>query len=100
MAVAKLALFGGRLILTHNELLYPYHKWLLAQLARAPQRPDGLMTALAELQAARSAGTVEGFYELVRDFQPWPTPPGGWPAQFMRDSELNWLAGAPPIDDL
>ncbi len=23
-----------------------------------------------------------------------------WPNQFMKDSEINWLNGEPPIDDL
>ena len=100
VAVSKLALFGGRLILTHNELLYPYHKWFLAQVARAPRRPLTLMTALADLHAAPSAVTVDAFFELVRDFEPWPAPPTGWPTQFILDSELNWLSGDPPIDDL
>lgn len=100
VAVSKLVLFGGRLILAHNALLFPYHKWFLAQLERAPQRPPELLPAIARLHAAPTAATVTDYYKLVRDFHPWPTPPTGWPTQFMHDSELNWLTGPPPIDDL
>ena len=28
LAARKLVLFGGRLVLAHNEVLYPFHKWL------------------------------------------------------------------------
>jgi hypothetical protein len=100
VAVSKLVLFGGRLLLTHNYLLYPYHKWFLRQLERAPDRPPALMPAIAALYASPTAATVDAFYDLVRTFQPWPAPPAGWPAQFMADSELTWLTAAPPIDDL
>jgi len=100
VAVSKLVLFGGRLILAHNALLYPYHKWFLRQLERAPQRPPDLLPAIARLYAEPTADAVTAFFDLIRTFQPWPTPAAGWPAQFMHDSELNWLTGAPPIDDL
>jgi hypothetical protein len=38
IAVAKTVLFGARMILAHNELLYPYHEWLLRLLEAAPER--------------------------------------------------------------
>jgi hypothetical protein len=97
--VGRLILFGGRLILGHNELLYPYHKWLLRVLADAQDRPDGLLEAIDELLAEPDRATVARFYELVKSFRHWGlTDP--WPAVFMADSELNWLGGHTPIDDL
>ena len=42
-SVSKLILFGGRLILTHNEMLYPYHKWFLEVLEGAIEKPSDLM---------------------------------------------------------
>jgi dTDP-4-dehydrorhamnose 3,5-epimerase-like enzyme len=33
-------------------------------------------------------------------FLPWSDNPYGWPAQFMLDSELNWMDGRTPVDDL
>jgi hypothetical protein len=33
-------------------------------------------------------------------FQPWNENPSGWGAQFLLDSELNWLDGKTPVDDL
>ena len=39
-AISKMVLFGGRLILTHNDRLYPYHKWFLKQLEQRTGRAE------------------------------------------------------------
>jgi predicted nucleotidyltransferase len=99
-SVSKLILFGGRLILTHNEMLYPYHKWFLKVLEGAREKPSDLMDCIQALTDAPTAENVEGFYERVKTFQPWSDNPYSWPAQFMLDSELNWMDGRTPVDDL
>lgn len=99
-AVSKLILFGGRLILTHNEMLYPYHKWFLKVLEKAPEKPSDLMTCIQSLSGSPITENIEAFYEKVKTFQPWSDTPYSWPAQFMLDSELNWLDGRTPVDDL
>lgn len=99
-STAKLALFACRLILAHNEMLYPFHKWLTRVVAQAPQQPAGFLSTLNALLTAPSQPHLEALQEAVRTFTPWPTPPEPWPMQFLRDSELNWLAGAPPVEDL
>lgn len=99
-AVSKLILFGGRLILTHNKMLYPYHKWFLKVLERAKDKPPDLMACIQALAESPTAETVERFYEKVKTFQPWDENPYGWGAQFMLDSELNWMNAKTPVDDL
>lgn len=99
-AVAKLTLFGGRIVLAHNELLYPYHKWFLRVLAGAPEKPPGLLDQIEALARAPDADQVERFATTIREFRGWEIDPIGWGAQFMLDSELNWLHAPPPIDDL
>ena len=99
-AASKLILFGGRLILAHNTLLYPYHKWFLKVLESAADKPAGLMDHLWPLYEDPTTAAVQTFYEAVRDFRVWPKLTANWPAQFMADSELNWLHGSPPVDDL
>jgi hypothetical protein len=99
-AVSKLILFGGRLILTHNEMLYPYHKWFLKVLGQAKDKPSDLMASIQALTEAPTVENVEAFYQKVKRFHPWDENPHGWGAQFMLDSELNWLDGKTPVDDL
>jgi len=99
-AISKLILFGGRLILAHNEMLYPYHKWFLKVLGGAKEKPSDLMDCIQALTEAPTAETVETFYESVKAFQPWSDHPHSWPVQFLLDSELNWMDGKTPVDDL
>lgn len=99
-SISKFILFSGRLILAHNELLYPYHKWFLRVLEGADDKPDGLLESIARLNAAPVAENIEFLYEKVKTFQPWIEGEFSWPTQFMFDSELNWMEGKTPVDDL
>ncbi len=99
-SVSKLILFSGRLILAHNELLYPYHKWFLRVLEDAGDKPDGLLESIQQLNAAHTTENIECLYEKVKTFQPWSNDQYGWPTQFMFDSELNWMDDKTPVDDL
>ena len=100
VAASKLVLFGGRLILAHNELLYPYHKWFLQVLERAPEKPDGLMDLIWPLYEDPNADASRAFYQAIKSFRAWPGGGENWPHQFMLENELNWLEREPPVDDL
>ncbi|MBI4517334.1 MAG: nucleotidyltransferase domain-containing protein [Deltaproteobacteria bacterium] len=99
VAANKMVLFAGRLILAHNELLYPYHKWFLAVLERAADKPRDLLAQLAALTTDPSPEHIRSLYETIVQFRPWEcTIP--WTTQFMLDSELNWLDGRSPVEDV
>ena len=100
MAVSKFVLFGGRLILAHNEMLYPYHKWFLKVLERAKEKPVDLMFCIQSLTESPTTEHIEAFYGTVKAFHPWSDTPYQWPVQFLLDSELNWMDGKTPVDDL
>ena len=99
-SISKFILFSGRLILAHNELLYPYHKWFLRVLRDAKERPDELMESIYQLNTTPSLENVESLYEKVKTFRTWIEGDFNWPTRFMFDSELNWLDGKTPVDDL
>jgi nucleotidyltransferase-like protein len=98
-AVSKLVLFGGRLILAHNEMLYPYHKWFLKVLEGAADKPPDLLPRIAALCDEPSEEHIRAFYETVVQFRAWECNVP-WPTQFMLDSELNWVHGTCPVEDL
>jgi predicted nucleotidyltransferase len=55
-AISKMILFGGRLILAHNEMLYPYHKRFFASFGEGKGetvRFDGLYSNLDRIANAR-----------------------------------------------
>jgi predicted nucleotidyltransferase len=97
--VSELVLFGGRLILAHNRMLYPYHKWFLRRLQDAPQKPADLMALIDQLLNAPSKANADRFCEAILNFATWDTPSEGWPARFMEDTEWAWRRGSAPIAD-
>ncbi len=97
-SVNNIILFGGRMILAENEVLYPYHKWFLRVLDGVNDKPDGLMALIDTLLAKPQADDIKRYFELVSDFRPWPT--ASWANQFIADSEMNWTTGHTPVADL
>ena len=61
------------------EAIAPLHQ--IEELAREPDREK-----------------VETFGRLIKEFRGWDM--SAWGAQFLMDSELNWLHSPPPIDDI
>jgi hypothetical protein len=98
--VAKMVLFAGRMILAHNERLYPYHKWLLRVLEQAPDRPPDLLERIAAVYDEPSEASLLSLWATLKNFRAWEGGERPWPLQFLIDSELNWQDGAPPVDDL
>jgi len=96
----QLLFFGSRMILAHNEILYPYHKWLLKVLASAPDKPDGLLEVMQECLSTRAPEPVQRYRDMIENFTTWPAPDVNWPNTFILDSEWNWLNREPPITDL
>lgn len=99
-AVSKLVLFGGRIVLAHNETLYPFHKWFLRVLAGVPQQPPELIPQIEVLAGNPTRERIDEFAKTIREFRPWAISHATWPAQFMADSENNWLHHPAPIDDI
>jgi len=98
-AAANLALFGGRLILAHNRVLYPFHKWFTTVLREAPEKPAGFLELFDALLAEPTKASADRFCEAIFNFTEWDLPPEGWPARFMEDVEWAWRRGKPPIAD-
>jgi hypothetical protein len=99
-AASRLTLFACRLVLAHNRVLYPYHKWLLRTVAEVPDRPDDFVDLVRALAIERTPSAAEAVVMSLLLFREWPQALAGSSTQFMLDSEWNWLDGEPPIDDL
>lgn len=102
LAAHKIVLFACRVVLARNALLYPYHKWLLRVTESAADRPQGLMTTIDELLAvptptgaAAVCASVFDHFDIDAD-----QVRRGWGEWFLRDNELTWMTGEPPVDDL
>ncbi len=99
-AVSSLVLYGGRLILADNEILYPYHKLFMAELDRAPQKPENLMKLIGTLLDRPSPETAKAFYDAIKSFRMWNEAWEAWPVRFMKDTEWAWLENKAYIGDV
>lgn len=100
LSVQKLVLFACRLVLNENRMLYPYHKWLLRVVAKAPAKPSAFEETVDRLLTAPAAELVEELCGQVLSFVGLTEKAVDWPNQFLLDSEENWVNHEPPVDDL
>lgn len=100
LSIQKLILFSSRIVLAVNELLYPYHKWMLQVLATADRKPPKMMMDIDQLLKAHSIEKVNDYCSKLLSFIDLDEKDIFWPNLFMKDSELNWMNSEPPVDDL
>lgn len=102
LALQKITLFSGRIVLAQNEMLYPYHKWLLRVAASAPRRPAGFPANIRGLLTEHSWPRVDAYCRDILAFAgvDFAEADALWPTRFMQDTELKWMTGEPPIDEL
>ena len=98
-AGSRLALYAGRTVLALNRMLYPYHKWFLHQLERAPSKPDGLLAQIDALLATPSVETASELASSVTAHAALDVSMQEAVTRFMRRSEWNWRDGRPPLED-
>ncbi len=98
-AASQLALFAGRLILAHNRVLFPYHKWMPRALDDAPDKPDDLMSRIDNLLAQPCGERASELFECVRDFKDWGVSDLDAYTWFMTDVEWSWMSDSAPIED-
>ena len=94
-----LILYGGRMILALNEILYPYHKLFIYMLEKAPEKPENLMILIDTLLSTPNSENAEKFYKTIKNFARWKTRYPA-PIRFMLDTELAWIDGKIFVGDL
>jgi hypothetical protein len=99
-AASELSLFGARMVLAHNHILYPFHKWMRKALQQAQHRPDDLLERLDACVLQPSPVSAESYYRCILDYREWETAPESWPARFLLDTEWAWRRDAAPIGDV
>jgi predicted nucleotidyltransferase len=97
--ITDLILFGGRLILEHNEILYPFHKLFMQTLEKAPDKPENLMFLINALLKNKNSKNAQTLYNTIKDFRKWEIQEL-WAIRFMLDTEWAWIDGKPYVGDL
>ena len=100
LAVQKLVLFSVRIILNENQLLYPFHKWMLKVLETASAKPENILEKINILIENNSIEYVEKYAAEIFEFIGFTEKTVDWPNYFLRDSEQNWIEHEAPVDDI
>lgn len=98
-AASQLSLFAGRLILAHNRLLFPYHKWLTRTLQDAPDKPADFMQHYNALLTQPNAENATALFECIRGYQDWGVSDLDAYTWFMTDIEWSWMSDNAPMED-
>src|SRR5215203_3818057 len=83
----ELALYGGRLLLAHNRLLYPGRKRFNVQLNQAKELPERFFWHHQRLLRQPCIPTATAYCDLVLGFRDWPKPPEGQGARYLHDRD-------------
>ncbi len=89
-ATADLVLFASRLILAYNHMLYPYHKWLMHEVQRAPEQPEHFVDLIQAVLDAPSPASADALLDAVNAFHDWGISLGEVFNTFTVDSEWDW----------
>ena len=98
-AASEMALFGGRLMLAYNRMLYPYHKWFTHEVARAPEKPDHFMHLFNRLLDEPSVATAQAYTDAITAYHDWGVTLGETFVNFTKDREWNWRGQRAPLHD-
>jgi len=102
-AATTAAFYACRLILTHNRILYPWHKWLLHEVRHAPDKPVDFVNLIEALIADPSSARARAVYDSITTFADWGLDVGDstnfqyLASRFILDIEWNWRDGRPPL---
>ena len=100
LSIQKIVLFASRIVFNENQMLFPYHKWMLKVLETANNKPNNFLKSIDDLFSSHSLEMVNGFCAEILDFISITEKTVDWPNYFLKDSEQNWLEHEAPIDDI
>jgi hypothetical protein len=98
-AATEMVLYASRLVLAHNRILYPYHKWLGYEVAQAPERPERFIELAAELVATPTATTGQALMDSMHAFRDWGVPQAEITSRYARYNLLQWQEQRPALQD-
>lgn len=98
-AVADIILFGYRLLLAENEVLFPCQKALVATVEKLPRKPEGIIEKGNRLMERMDDESKKDFVDSILNFIQY-TPPTNMSeilTRFCDDNEKWWRNGRPNV---
>ncbi|MEM7549312.1 MAG: nucleotidyltransferase domain-containing protein [Bacteroidota bacterium] len=98
-AASQLTLFAGRLILAHNRIFFPYHKWFYEYLDRCPEKPVNFIDKMNQLLNEPNVKHATDLFKCVKDFHDWGVTDLDAFLWFMKDVEWGWMEDKTSLED-
>lgn len=96
---SELVFFASRLLLAHNRILYPYHKWMMYVLRPVEDKPADFMMLAETLLQHPSKANAQAVCDSIIQFLGWTITMQEAGADFMKTREWNWRNGNTPLQD-
>jgi predicted nucleotidyltransferase len=100
IAISNFCLFSCRLILNHNNILFPYHKWMLKEVERAKFKPKNMIKNIDRLLRYRKGYVLEQIYKDIKTMGICDFDETKWSTYFHKDVETTWLSHESYIADV
>lgn len=98
-SIMELVFYASRYILEENHLLFPCHKDLMAQVAKAVNKPENYEAEALALLESPDEAKAERFFRSFCDFAGGRMRFAKALSLFVKDSEWNFLTSEPPLMD-
>jgi len=95
----KMVLFGGRLILAYNRILFPNRKQFISTLTKVDKKPKNIIELGDKLLRNPNISNANDYCNRVMNYKDWSIPKEGCWDRFRRDSEMHWYINKPPLED-
>lgn len=99
-AASQLTLFASRLILAHNRILFPYHKWLMTYLDKCPDKPEHFKEQIEQLLFHPNMKNANTLFKTLKEFHDWGVTDLEAFTWFLTDVEWSWMRNQTPLEDL
>ena len=99
-AASQLTLFAGRLILAHNKVLFPYHKWFLHYLDKCAEKPDHFLDQINAVLQTPNLENANRLFQNLQEFHDWGVSDLEAYMWFMEEVEWSWMDDNTPLEDL
>ncbi len=94
-AATNTVLFAGRLLLAHNRLLFPSHKWLYRAIEQAAEVPADFLALAHPLLEDPASARARAVWECVSGFRDWGLSYDLAVGRFIESAEWGWREGLP-----
>jgi hypothetical protein len=97
-AAGDIVLYGLRMVLAHNRVLFPCHKGLMAAVASCPERPDGILACAHRLLEGFADVDKQAFQQAIVGWRDWGIA-GDVLTRFIHDHEHWWMHRGPFLSE-